>query len=193
MSAIRVTVGTGVSTALTLLVTGALAASYYIDESTNYEGHGCSTNDNLNAVTRELKDLLDGAGWTGSRWVNEDAWPQDFVESCSASYGPGGLDEDYADNVTLSVFRGHGSAGFLGFGYPHDSWCGVTMRVHMRLGSMDGRHAAVAVYLSCRTMKVSKLPNGPNYNWLRQQFGFNNDIGLAANEPADFVWLTFDR
>jgi hypothetical protein len=67
------------------------AKTYYIEESTDYTGNGCQ-DDNVNTLSASLRTGLDNAGWSGQRWVNADAWPQDFQEACSSDYEPGGLD-----------------------------------------------------------------------------------------------------
>src|SRR4051794_7537075 len=72
-------------------------ATYYIDESTDFTGNGCQNKD-LNDVTSSLRGALDATGWSGSRFVNALAWPQDFIESCSSSFGAGGLDDIFADS-----------------------------------------------------------------------------------------------
>jgi hypothetical protein len=124
------------------------------------------------------------SGWTGSRYVNGDAWPQDFIESCSGTYGNGGVDNIAADSQNLAVFAGHGNVGLLAFSHKRDNVCSVDFSSDMRLGSMSGATAAVAMYLSCDALQVSSLPNEANWQWVRQQLGWTNTIGIGDDEPA---------
>src|SRR5882757_7363484 len=85
------------------LATAALAGgpNYWIDESTDFTGNGCENAD-LNDVTSSLRSRLDADGWTGTRWSNANAWPEDFIER-----DLGGIDHVAGDASTLSVYAGH--------------------------------------------------------------------------------------
>jgi hypothetical protein len=168
---------------------GNAAQTYYIDEATDYTGNGCPNND-LNTVTATLQSAMISDGWTGERWVNGDAWPQDFLESCSSTYGTGGLDGSYSDTKSLAVFAGHGNVGRLAYGYKHDNRCTVDFSSNMRLGSMGGDTAAVGMWLICDALQVASLPSEANFQWLRQQLGWTNTIAIGDNEPRDFFNLT---
>lgn len=164
--------------------------TYWIDEQTDYTGNGCTTNDDLNTVTASLHSYLQDSNWTGSRFVNPNAWPQDFIESCSTSFGSGGLDSSAADNGTLAVFAGHGGPGIINFGYPRSGRCNVDFSSNMRLGSMSGNDAGYAMYLQCDGLTVASLPNEANFQWLRQQLGWTNTIPIDDDEPYDFFLAT---
>jgi hypothetical protein len=177
---------------LLLTVTTNLAyaqPTYYIDESTDFTGNGC-TNIDLNTVTSELRDSLDLDSWSGLRYVNPDAWPSDFVEHCSTNYLPSGstassgLDSTYADTRSFTVYAGHGNKGVIQFGFQHDNICVLDMFQHMRLGSMDGNESAVAWYLTSCTLNTSVLVSDANWQWTNQQFGFHNSPGIEDSSPA---------
>lgn len=143
-------VGVAVLCAAPVLLASAeasAAATYYIDESTDFTGNGCQ-NDDLNTVTSSLRTVLNNHSWSGSRFTNSNAWPHDFVEACSSSsFGTGGLDEQFADAASLAVYAGHGNAGVVQFGFARNSMCTVDMassgnlttRGVMRLGQMSGQ------------------------------------------------------
>jgi hypothetical protein len=63
------------------------------------------------------------AGWSGDNYVQYDAWPQDFRESCNGIYGPGGLDNQYGDAFDFTVFTGHSGPGEIFYSHPHDNGC----------------------------------------------------------------------
>jgi Family of unknown function (DUF6345) len=118
--------------------------TYYIDESTDFTGNGCENAD-LNDVTSSLQDVFDAFGYTGDRFINQSAWPHDFVEACSSSFGSGGLDITYADDASIAVYAGHGNTGFAQWGFARNSMCRVDMastttpttKGVMRLGQMS--------------------------------------------------------
>ena len=114
------------------------ASTYYIDESTAYAG-SCSNNENLNVVSASLKTAMDARSFTGARYVNSSAISGDFTESCSPSFGVGGvhagLDSIYGDSKSVVVFAGHGGAGFFYFQTPWWGQCYTQMSSNMRQGS----------------------------------------------------------
>jgi len=162
---------------------------YYIDEITDYtNSNPCDIYD-LNEITASLKTALDSDGWGGSRFLNDSAWPQDFWEECSSSYGSGGDDYVYGDSANLAIHAGHGGAHYLVFGSYHGSACGVSMTDNARMGAMAGSQAAFAMYLDCEVIQGSDL--GTNeYQWLHQQAGWQNAIGIGDDEPRDFYNAT---
>jgi len=173
-----------------LATTEAQAAkTYYIEESTDYTGNGCQNAD-LNDVTWHLHESMSAAGWTGERWMNANAWPQDFMESCSTTYGSDGSDNLYADTKSVAVYAGHGNVGLLAYGYKHSNRCTVDFSSNMRLGSMGGDIAAVAIWLVCDALQVASLPAEANYQWTRQQLGWTNTIAIDNWEPSVFFDLT---
>lgn len=164
--------------------------TYYIDEGVTYDGRsGCGAISNLNTVTASLQTALSSDSWSGSRYVDSSAWPQDFWESCSSTYGTGGLDSIYADSKSLAVFAGHGAARFLAFGQAHNGACSVNFTNNMRLGDMNGAKGDFGMWLACEVLQSSEL--GTNmYQWLRQQAGWQNSIAIGDNEPRDFYNAT---
>jgi hypothetical protein len=171
-----------------LTSSAAAATTYYIDEGTDFTGNGCEIAD-VNTVTASLQTSLSSAGWTGSRYVNASAWPQDFIESCSSSYGSGGIDSSYGDSKALTVYAGPGSPHGIAFGYPHNGVCGVDMSASSRLGEMNGGQAVFGMWLACSVVQSSEL--GSNmYQRLQQQAGWQNSIGIGDDEPRDFFNAT---
>ena len=172
------------------------ASTYFIDESTAYAG-SCSNNENLNVVSASLKTAMDARSFTGARYVNSSAISGDFTESCSPSFGVGGvhagLDSIYGDSKSVVVFAGHGGAGFFYFQTPWWGQCYTQMSSNMRLGAMSGSQATVGIWLSCDSLSIdgpSSWDNQANSQWLQQQFGFNNTISIGDNEARDFFNAT---
>jgi hypothetical protein len=196
--------------ASTLVLTALLWSShsmatrtYWIDEATDFTGNGCENTD-LNDVTSDMKTMLDRWSFSGTRWTNANAWPQDFAEACDGSFYPtGGIDSSAADSQILAVYAGHGNVGLLQFGTMNNGQCVVDFSSNMRLGAMAGAGAGHAVYVTSCTLKIESLTSEANANWLRQQFGFDNspivgngDPGLAADCTGALTtnkncWLTW--
>jgi hypothetical protein len=170
------------------------AQSYFIDEGTDWTGNGCEA-DNVEAVTAELRGLLDNAGFSGNRFTNSAAWPQDVMESCSSNYGANGLDSTYADTADLVVVAGHGNTGYLAFGYKRENKCIVDLgrstnlsRVgEARLGQMAGARASIGMWLTCCTLKKESLAGHANYQWLKQQLGFHGESDFNWHQPVEFL------
>jgi hypothetical protein len=176
---------------------GVLAApSYYIDECTNFSnGNSCDIA-TVNTITATLQSALDSSGWTGSRFTEFSAWPQDFWESCSSSYGTSGDDSLYGDAHTLSVYAGHGSPHTLYFSstgnggtYGGSQRCFTDMTQNMRLGTMAGAQAAFGMWLACEVVQSSELGSAM-WQSLRQQASWQNTINIGDNEPRDFYNAT---
>lgn len=172
----------GVLSTCLALSSSALGGTYYIDENQDFTGNGCNNNDDLNNVTSALKSQLDARGWTGVRYAEAQAWPQDFWESCSTTYGAGGLDSTFADSKLLSVYAGHGNTGYMVWGYPHNSQCYSFLVNNMRLGSMNGSQSAFSMFMTSCTLK-----NGYGYGWERQQLGFHNSPSIQ--DTAAGYWM----
>ena len=102
--------------------------NYWIDESTDFTGNGCE-NSNLNNVTSSLRNRLESDGWSGTRWSNQNAWPEDFIEQ-----NLGGIDHVAGDSQTLSVYAGHGNRALIQFGYQRNGRCTVSFPPSTRLG-----------------------------------------------------------
>jgi hypothetical protein len=172
----------------------AQAQSYFIDETTDWTGNGCEAED-LEEVTAELGSMLDAGGWTGRRYTNSAAWPQDIMESCSSNYGNGGLDATYGDSADLVVLAGHGNTGFLAYGYKRDGKCTVDLgrstnlkaRGEARLGEMGGARASLGMWLTCCTLKKESLAAHGNFQWLKQQLGFHGESDFNWHQPVEFL------
>jgi hypothetical protein len=172
-----------------LLAVSAMSSAsktYYIDEGVTFDGtSGCPAISNVNTITATLQTSLNTDSWTGSRYVDALAWPQDFWEACSTTYGSGGLDSTYADTKSLAVYAGHGNVRYLAFGQAHNGACAIDFTNNMRLGEMSGVSAAFGMWLACDVLQGSEM--GSNmYQRLRQQAGWQNSISINDNEPRDF-------
>jgi hypothetical protein len=176
----------------------ARADRYYIGESTDFSGNGCE-NDDLNEITASLRTSLDNNGWSGSRYVNVQAWPHDLVESCSSGTFGAGLDSTYGDTRELAVYAGHGNAGILQWGFKRNSMCtvdfassgNVSTRGVMRLGQMSGATTVASMWLTSCTLKRDRLASKANFQWVRQQFGYHNSPSIGDDTPREFydgVW-----
>jgi hypothetical protein len=183
-----------------LLSSSALAtSSYYIDECTNYSNGTMCDIANVNTITASLQSQLSADGWSGSRFTEYSAWPQDFWESCSTSYGTLGDDSFYGDTKTLSVFAGHGAAHLLAFSsignggtFNGASTCQTDMTRNMRLGTMSGSLATFGMWLVCEAIQGAEM--GSNmWQSLRQQAGWQNSISIGDNEPRDFYNATSSK
>jgi hypothetical protein len=182
----RAQVFCGVLVACLGVSVNASAGTYYIDENQDFTGNGCGNLADLNNVSSSLKSGLDARGWTGSRYTESLAWPQDFWESCSTSFGTGGLDSTYADTKLLSVYAGHGDTGKLSWGWPHNGQCSSFLVNNMRLGSMNGTQSAFGMWMTSCTMKKDSGVYG--LAWQRQQFGFHNSPSIQ--DTASGYWLS---
>lgn len=168
----------------------ANAGTYYIGQSTDYTGNGCESPD-VPEDTSYLSSQLKSFGWSGQRYVDSQAWPQDLQEQCSAGYGAGGLDGVYADTKDLVVFSGHGGlGGNLYWGTAHNGVCDQYMGANMRLGSMTGSSASYAIYNACCVLNTNTLVDHANWQWLRQQFGFHGLAAISAAMTGDFLDAT---
>src|SRR5690606_1766116 len=78
--------------------------TYFIGESTKFDGGGLCANDDLNTITNTLRNALDDEGWSGQRFVDEDSWPEDFSEGTFSNLS---LDGSFGDAARLSIYAGH--------------------------------------------------------------------------------------
>lgn len=169
------------------------SGEYFIDEVTIYNGMGC-TPGNLNDVTSALHNLLYADGRAGHRYTEGAAWPQDFSEACSTTYGTGGLDSTYADAHRLSVFAGHGLSGgsaSMIFGQPRNGRCQADLFSNVRLGNMAGGQAGYAVYAASCVMRWDKIQSHVMKQWLRQQFGFHDSPIIEDYSLYDWYYGTY--
>jgi hypothetical protein len=184
----------GVTVALAALAASSQSSAarrYYIEENTDFTGNGCEVT-NLNTVTSSLESYLVNQGWGGDRWTNSDTWPQDWRESCSTSYGPGGLDSSYADTEFFAVYAGHGftSGGSLYFGYPNNSECNIFLGTHSRLGTLDGHEAAYGAYLTSCTLTENSWTSHGNKQWLQQNLGYHDSPSIQDDQPKAWFYCT---
>ncbi|HLA78708.1 MAG TPA: hypothetical protein VJU18_14105 [Vicinamibacteria bacterium] len=175
-----------------MLLTGSPAGAdgkrYFIDESTDFTGNGCSNAD-LNDVTSSLRTCLNDSGWTGNRYTNASAWPQDFYEQTLA--GLAGLDNLYGDTKTLAVYAGHGNRALLQFGFQRSGRCLVTLDTQARLGTLAGDDAAYAMYVTSCTINLDSLSRHFDQQ-IRQSFGYHNSPPVKDDQPRDFFEETDD-
>ena len=183
---------------LVLCCAGLLASSmaaaapktFYMDEGTHYSDISMCKNADLNTVTESLAAAMRGDGWTGSRFVNELAWPQDYRDKALDSNG---LDNLYGDAASVTVFAGHGNAGLLTF-RPRNGTCSASAGSNMALGSgSTGGNAVVGIWLSC-DMFATGLLDEANSSYrrmnIRQSLGWLNTIGIDDDEARDFYNAT---
>jgi hypothetical protein len=150
----------------------------------------------FNDVTSSLQTLMNDFGWSGNRYANPDAWPQDFVEACSPATFGAGLDSTFADAVDLAVYAGHGNAGLLQWGFKNGSMCtvdfasstNVSTKGVMRLGQMSGAQTMAGMWLTSCTLKKDRLASKANFQWARQQFGYHNSPSIGDDQPSNFFF-----
>lgn len=163
----------------------ATGANYWIDESTDFTGNGCENSD-LNDVTSSLRSRLNSDGWSGTRWTNANAWPEDFIERDF-----GGIDHVAADSRTLAVYAGHGNRALLQFGFRRNGRCVVQLDNNSRLGARGGDEAAYAMYVTSCTINLDSLSRHFGQE-VRQSFGYHNSPSVKDNQPRDFYEETDD-
>ena len=175
--------GLGSALAVVCCVRAVSAANYFVDQVVHY---GSCPGKDLWDDTYKLVSKMKAHNWTGSKLIDADAWPHDFREHCSSTYGSSGVDAHYADKVDFAIFSGHGDGGRAFFGYPQLGVCTHDLGSNGRLGSMDGAEASVAMWISCSTMDVSYLASDVNKQWLHQQLGFHDPVGNNTSRYASF-------
>lgn len=154
--------------------------SYFIGESTKFDGGGACNNDNLNTVTSTFRNALANDGWTGLRFVDENSWPEDFREG---SFSGINLDGVYGDAARLSVYAGHGNVGLLQWGRPSDNGlCRNTLSLHSVYGSLAGDRAAATMFMTSCMMRVDQLPLVFAGQASRQFFGYHNSPHIGFDE-----------
>lgn len=160
-------------------------ANYWIDESTDFTGNGCQNSD-LNDVTSSLRSELNNRGWTGTRWSNANAWPEDFIERDS-----GGIDDVAGDSRTLSVYAGHGWRALIQFGFQRNGICTVSFPPSTRLGRQGGDEAVYAMWVTSCTVNLDSLSSHFDQS-IRQTFGYHNSPSVKDDQPRDFFRETDD-
>lgn len=169
----------------TMVTSSAAAQDFLLEEGLDFTGNGCESTD-LNDVTGQLHSALLSDSRTGQRYVNGNAWPQDFIEACSSNYGTNGLDNSYADARRLSVYAGHGHISTLFFSHVRSGRCVVGLDGNMRLGRMAGASSVYAMYATSCTLNLGNLSNTAGNQLLRQQFGFHNSPIIANDDLGEF-------
>jgi hypothetical protein len=163
----------------------AAGKNYWIDESTDFTGNGCENAD-LNNVTSSLRSRLESHGWTGTRWSNRNAWPEDFIEQ-----NLGGIDHVAGDSQTLSVYAGHGNRALIQFGFQRNGRCTVSFPPSTRLGRQGGDDAVYAMWVTSCTVNLDSLSRHFDQQ-IRQIFGYHNSPSVKDNQPRDFYKETDD-
>jgi len=172
-------IGLGLSLCLLAQAVQAVGPTYWIDESTDFTGNGCANAD-LNNVTSSLRDRLNSEGWTGTRWSNANAWPEDFIEQDF-----GGIDHVAGDSKTLSVYAGHGNRALLQFGFQRNGRCTVSLDASSRHGTQGGDEAAYMMYVTSCTINKDSLSRHFDQA-VRQSFGYHNSPSVKDNQPREF-------
>lgn len=166
----------------------ATGPTFFIDESTDFTGNGCPNAD-LNDVTSSLRESLVDEGWTGFRFTNSLAFPQDFIEQTFA--GQSGLDGGFGDANTLTVYAGHGNRALLQFGFQRLGRCTLTLDGNARLGTLAGDDAAYAMWVTSCTVNTDSLARHFDQA-IRQTFGYHNSPPVKDDQPRDFFEETDD-
>jgi hypothetical protein len=168
----------------------AAPKTFYMDEVTQYSDVSMCTNHDLNTVTASLATAMRADGYTGSRYVNASAWPQDYRDK---SLDSNGLDAVYGDAASVTVFAGHGGAGLLTF-RPRLGTCTTSAGTNMALGyGSTGGVAAIGIWLSCEMLGTGLLDESNSaYRRMniRQSLGWNNSIDIGDDEARDFYTAT---
>ena len=127
--------------------TKVAAYSYYHDNPQSYASGDCYPSlSGIGDRWSDVKGVLNGMGWTGVHYINQDAWASDFVESTL-----GGHDDIEADAHNVAIFDGHGNVNDLGYsytdpyGYCDAGYWGDTSSSNIRLGMLGGAVAALAI------------------------------------------------
>jgi len=163
----------------------AAGKNYWIDESTDFTGNGCENSD-LNNVTSSLRNRLESDGWSGTRWSNQNAWPEDFIEQ-----NLGGIDHVAGDSQTLSVYAGHGNRALIQFGFQRNGRCTVSFPPSTRLGRQGGDDAVYAMWVTSCTVNLDSLSRHFDQE-IRQTFGYHNSPSVKDNQPREFYKETDD-
>lgn len=161
--------------------------TYFIAESVTFEG--CPNTD-LNTITKRLRNRLDDAGWSGLRFVDGNARPEDFQE---ATVEPNGTDDSFGDAHRLAVYAGHGNAGLLQWGQPSEhGLCFLDIPEEARLGRLAGDTAAAVMLMTSCTLRTDVLWSNFELNSARQIFGFHNSPWIGGGEPRRVFKRTED-
>ena len=133
-----------------------------------------------------MRSKLDSDGWSGTRWTNINAWPEDYIEQ-----NFGGIDHIAGDSNTLSVYAGHGNRARLQFGFRRNGLCTVTLDNNSRHGTQGGDEAAYMMYVTSCTIHKDSLSRHFD-QVVRQSFGYHNSPSVKDNQPREFYKETDD-
>ena len=154
--------------------------TFFISESTKFDGGGSCENDDLNTVTKTLRSRLDDAQWVGLRFVDDNSWPEDFQESTLLANA---LDGIFGDAASLTVYAGHGGVGQLQWGRPSENGaCRVTLRTQARLGRLAGDEAKIAMFLTSCTSRQDQVWSVYRRNSFRHAMGYHNSPYIGHDE-----------
>jgi hypothetical protein len=154
--------------------------TYFIGESTKFDGGGECDNATLNMVTNTLHNRLQDAGWSGLRYVDEDTWPEDFRDSTISAFA---LDDVHADAARLAVYAGHGGIGRLQWGHPSpEGECLTHFDDEMRLGRLEGDKAAATMLMTSCVLRVDQAWAALRDNACRQFFGYHDSPHIGYDE-----------
>jgi hypothetical protein len=154
--------------------------TYFIGESTKYDGGGDCENADLNVVTNTLRNRLAEAGWSGHRLVDDNAWPEDFREGTDSVFALDGL---RADAARLAIFAGHGGIGLLQWGRPSpNDECLADLDDNVRLGTLAGDTAAATMFMTSCTMRVDQAWPTLQASACRQFFGYHDSPHIGYDE-----------
>ena len=191
-------------TALTPLIVRqahAQTKTYLIEQNLDYPSTGsCSmlAVGNVNDDTSSLVSAMGADGWTGYRFTEPSAWPQDFYEHCGMTHAgtiTGGLDSTYADAKTLAYFSGHGGQNWMIWSRIHNGECTMNLTYHTALGMADGAKAAIGIFDSCSSLAsvYQGLWDDVSWNAMRQELGFSAEAVVGNDAPRDFYNATASK
>jgi hypothetical protein len=154
--------------------------TFFIGESRKYDGGGACDNDDLNTVTKTLRNELVDAGWQGLRFVDENSWPEDYRES---SFDPSSLDGVYGDGTRLSIYAGHGNSLKLQWGRPSGNGaCTTLIRDTLRFGRFAGDTAAATMLMTSCALRTDQVWESFKENAFRQVYGYHDSPHIGYDE-----------
>ncbi len=163
--------------------------SYFIAESIDFTGNGCE-NDDVNDVTSTLRDKLDSEGWSGTRAVDGQTTPTDFID---ASLQPFGLDYVASDAVSFAVYAGHGFMDQIQWGTADDDpaispsrRCSTFLSSDVRLGARSGGWAKNVALLTSCTGRLACYESSLGQSDATQMMAFNNSPVIWGNAARRF-------
>lgn len=170
-----------------------LDRSYFIAESTDFRGNGCE-NDDVNEVTRTLRNALALDGWIGTRVTEGSTTPSDFIDPAKQSFG---RDPEAGDSALLSVYAGHGWMDKLEWGTADTTpglaryrECWAYFDDDVRLGAMSGGWARVVLLLTSCSGRLACYKSMLGRSNATQTMAFNNSPSIWNNAARRFYRKT---